>query len=159
MTLTVQLGTSHPVGCVCAFPLLSPNLPERQAELRRRMQADAAAERQREREAAQAKRQARINRLCREPDWHATLIILTGRALNGDARVWRHVDIDRGLIHFKRILRDYTFSGGERRLVEIAASLFNRDHKVNLHHVLGGLDETNERLVLRAIAAYMGVRQ
>jgi hypothetical protein len=143
--------TVHAVGCVCGFPVLAPNLPERQREMRGRMLSQ-------KRDDEQTKRQARINQLCREPDWHATLIILTSRLLSGDRRVWKHVDLDRGLIHFKRILRDYTFSGGERRMVELAASLYNREHKVNLHHALGGLDGSVERVALRAIAAYLRVQ-
>ncbi len=144
-----NLNGAHDLTCVCAFPFFAPNLPERQRELRSRMlTAQKDAERDR--------RQKRINQLCADPAWHAVLILFTGRLLNGDGRVWRHVDLEAGQIHFPRILKDYTFSGGQRRMVEIAASLFNHGHNVNLHRVLGGFDYENEELVLKALRAFLG---
>lgn len=71
-----------------------------------------------------------------------------------DGRVWRHVDLARKEIHFERILKDGTFSGGEKRLLEIAASLFNSDHKVNLWRAFGMLDGHFTEIAILAIRAY-----
>ncbi len=43
-----------------------------------------------------------------------------------DFRVWRHVNLDREEIPFKKILTDGTFSAGERILLSVAASLFSQ---------------------------------
>jgi hypothetical protein len=139
----------HPLGCMCGFPFFAPNLPERQAEMRSRMMSQ-------HKEDEKQRRQKRINQLSGDPAWHAVLILFTGRMFNGDGRVWKHIDLDNGRIYFHRILKDYTFSGGQRRMVEIAASLFNHNHSVNLHQVLSGLDYGNTELVLRAFQAFMG---
>jgi ABC-type multidrug transport system fused ATPase/permease subunit len=64
------------------------------------------------------------------------------------------VDLDREEIHFKTILGDGTFSSGERTLLKVAASLFNRDHFVNLWEVFNKLDDTNTSLVLQAIESF-----
>ena len=99
-------------------------------------------------------RDSKLAQLCREPDWHAALTILTSDAFMQDGRVWRHVDLARKEIHFERILKDGTFSGGEKRLLEIAASLFNSDHKVNLWRAFGMLDGHFTEIAIRAIRAY-----
>ena len=95
-----------------------------------------------------------LQQLCREPDWHAALIIVSSDAFARDSRVWSQVDLDRREIRFDRILRDGTFSGGEKKLLEIAASLFNGDHKVNLWRAFGGLDCRFTDTAIRAIRAY-----
>jgi ABC-type lipopolysaccharide export system ATPase subunit len=97
---------------------------------------------------------SKLEQLCRESDWHAALTILTSDAFGRDGRVWRHVDLARREIHFNRILKDGTFSGGEKRLLEIAASLFNSDHKVNLWRTFGMLDGPFTEVAIRAIRAY-----
>ncbi len=99
-------------------------------------------------------RDAKMAQLCREQDWHAALTILASDAFMQDGRVWRHVDLARKEIHFERILKDGTFSGGEKRLLEIAASLFNSDHKVNLWRAFGMLDGHFTEIAIRAIRAY-----
>jgi hypothetical protein len=71
-----------------------------------------------------------------------------------DRRVWRYVDLQPQSIEFKAILDDGTFSGGERRLVEITASLFNQEHTVNLWSVLQSLDDERADAVENAIATY-----
>lgn len=146
---THHVNGAHELTCICAFPFFAPNLPERQRELRSRMLAT-------QKEADRDRRQKRINQLCGDPAWHSVLILFTGRLLNGDGRVWHHVDLDKAQIHFNRILKDYTFSGGQRRMVEIAASLFNHGHSVNLHRVLNGFDYENEELVVKALRAFLG---
>jgi alpha-D-ribose 1-methylphosphonate 5-triphosphate synthase subunit PhnL len=93
-------------------------------------------------------------RLSRAPDWRATLIILES-AFAKDSRVWRYVDLGREEISFRGILDDGTFSSGERTLLSVAASLFNRDHSINLWDVLNRLDDTNSALVLNAIQSFI----
>jgi hypothetical protein len=95
----------------------------------------------------------RIEKLSRAADWRAAFTILTA-AFPRDQRVWRHVDFEREEIHFKTMLRNGTFSSGERTLLEVAASLFNRLHSVNLWEVFNKLDEVNAALVLRAIEKF-----
>ena len=67
-----------------------------------------------------------MHRLSRQPDWRATLMILTC-VFPDDFRVWRHVSLDREEIAFKKILADGTFSAGERILLSVAASLISQD--------------------------------
>jgi hypothetical protein len=95
-----------------------------------------------------------IARLRRAPDWRATFIILES-AFAKDSRVWRHVDLGREEISFRKILDDGTFSSGKRTLLTVAASLFNRDHRINLWEVLNRLDDTNSALVLTAIQSFI----
>lgn len=144
--------SAHRPGCVCGMTFFAPALPERQAELRSRMLAQT-------KEDTRKQRQARISELCRARDWHATLIILTSDVLNRDGRVWCHVDLDMGLIHFRKILRDYTFSSGERALVEIAASLFGADAKVDLWKVFNKLDHRCSEIVIHAIQVFTGIKR
>jgi alpha-D-ribose 1-methylphosphonate 5-triphosphate synthase subunit PhnL len=94
-----------------------------------------------------------IARLSRAPDWRATLLILETKFAK-DSRVWSHVDLEREEISFRGILDDGTFSSGERTLLSVAASLFNRDHSINLWDVLNRLDDTNSALVLSAIQSF-----
>lgn len=133
---------------------IEPGLPLRQSEMRTRMASVTEKERQAEREKKRAAEQDKLNRFASSgPDCRAALIILTSSMFSRDARVWKHVDIDRHRIHFSRILRDYTFSGGQRRMLRIAASLFNAMHKTQLFEDLNGLDDYNTTVVLRAICA------
>lgn len=93
-----------------------------------------------------------INQLWKDGGWRGALTILLGSpALANDGRVWQHVDLNREEIHFTRILNDRTFSSGERTLIEIAASLFNGDVKVNLWSAFGRLEDCNARLAMAAI--------
>jgi ABC-type multidrug transport system fused ATPase/permease subunit len=97
---------------------------------------------------------SKLAQLCREPDWHAAGTILASDAFIRDGRVWSYVNLVRKEIHFDRILKDGTFSGGERRLIEIAASLFNSNHKVNLWRAFAMLDSHSTEIAIRAIRAY-----
>jgi hypothetical protein len=97
----------------------------------------------------------RIAELSRAPDWRAALLILTSDMFKHDGRVWQHVDLSgSGSIHFEKMLDDGTFSGGERRLLKIAASLFSQRQQINLWATLNGLDEKNTALALRAIHTF-----
>ena len=60
--------------------------------------------------------------LDRDPAWRAVFVIFD--KFGRDCRIWDCVDLDKETIRFKHMIKDYTFSGQERRLVEIAASLF-----------------------------------
>ena len=94
-----------------------------------------------------------IQKLSRASDWRAVLLILTS-AFAEDGRVWRHVNLDREEISFRKILDDGTFSSGERVLLGVAASLFNREQHINLWEVFNRLDETNTALVVSAIHSF-----
>src|SRR5438552_3029511 len=94
-----------------------------------------------------------IQKLSRASDWRAALIILTS-AFAEDGRVWQHVDLEREEIHFRKILDQGTFSSGEKILLTVGASLFNREQRINLWEVLNRLDETNTALVLKAIRSF-----
>ena len=100
-------------------------------------------------------RDEQMKRLSRAADWRAALIILTS-AFAENSRVWQHVNLDREEILFRKILNDGTFSSGERILLSVAASLFNREQSINLWEVLNRLDETNTDLVLTAIRSFTG---
>jgi ABC-type cobalamin/Fe3+-siderophores transport system ATPase subunit len=54
------------------------------------------------------------------------------------------------------MLEDGTVSSGERILLSVAASLFNRERSINLWEVLNRLDERNSVLVLAAIRSFIG---
>src|SRR5437773_12470756 len=94
-----------------------------------------------------------MHRLSQQPDWRATLMILTS-VFPEDLRVWRHVNLDREEIAFKKILADGTFSAGEQILLSVAASLFNQEERVNLRELFNRLDEKNTALVLTAIQSF-----
>ena len=67
--------------------------------------------------------------LMSDPYWHAAFAILEDPAFDNDRRVWDHVHYDHPElgppIDYKRILAEGTWSGGERRALEAAASLWN----------------------------------
>jgi hypothetical protein len=97
----------------------------------------------------------KLNQLWKDGGWRGALTILLGSSeLSNDGRVWRHINLDRQEIHFSRILKDGTFSSGERILIEIAASLFNGDVKVNLWNAFGRLDDNNAKLAITAIGTF-----
>jgi hypothetical protein len=86
--------------------------------------------------------------------WRAALHLLTADPFAHDRRVWAHVDLDQGLIDFDAILAE-SWSSGERRLLGAAASLFGAEYPaglVDLTELAGGVDDTNWRLLLRALA-------
>jgi hypothetical protein len=135
-------------GFVYDLASIEPNLYVRQDEMRKRM---LEAQQKEKRDSDQRRVQAFADS---GPDCRAALIILTSSMFNRDGRVWRYVDVDAGRIQFKKILRDYTFSGGQRRMLRVAASLFNQEFNVNLFRDLAGLDDYNTTIVLKAIHAY-----
>src|SRR5207244_5184285 len=125
---------------------IAPGLRERQAEMRSRWLQITAKEKaeddQRRLDEKQNEDRRRMQAFVdRGSDCHAAMIILTSHMFNRDGRVWQYVDLDRGTIQWKRILSNYTFSGGQLRMLRIAASLFNREFKTNLWEDLGGLDD------------------
>ena len=97
--------------------------------------------------------QRRRAELSEDAAWRAAFIIFD--RLGKDARIWRHVDLDTATLDFKAMLDEGTFSGGERRLIEIAASLFNQEHDVNLWSVLRSLDDASAVAVERAIHSFL----
>jgi hypothetical protein len=100
------------------------------------------------------KTENRIAQLSRASDWRAALLIVTSDYFAHDPRVWQHVDLDRGLIRFEKMLKDGTFSSGEKNLLRIAASLFSTKEEINLWRTLGYLDENATAIALAAIRAY-----
>src|SRR3989442_15962634 len=95
-------------------------------------------------------RDEQIRTLSRACDWRAALIILTS-AFGEDGRVWQYVNLDREGIAFRKILDDGTFSSGEKMLLSIDASLFDREQRINLWEEFNRLDEPNTALIFRAI--------
>jgi hypothetical protein len=86
--------------------------------------------------------------------WQAALHLLTADPFAHDRRVWAHVDLDQGLIDFDAILAE-SWSSGERRLLGAAASLFGAEYPaglVDLTELAGGVDDSNWRLLLGALA-------
>lgn len=63
------------------------------------------------------------------------------------------VDVD------KLVYESGAWSGGERRVVDIAASLLSREHPVDLSDAISGLDRAHQDLVLAAISHAAGSHQ
>ncbi len=99
--------------------------------------------------------QEKIRKVRRDPAWLAVFRIF--ERFDGDERIWAHVDLEREGINFEEMLDDGTFSGGERRMIKIAASLFNQDYEINLWSVLGNLDEENSAVVVKALEDFLGL--
>ena len=69
-----------------------------------------------------------------------------------------HLDVGRAAPDWETLVASSgAMSGGERRLIAIAASLGSSDATVNLDDALTGLDELNGRLVTYAIAHAVGL--
>lgn len=101
----------------------------------------------------------KIDQLWKDAGWRGALTVLLGSPeLSNDRRVWQHVALDRQEIHFARILNDGTFSSGERTLIEIAASLFSQDVKVNLWKAFQRMDDQNAKLAITAICNFARLR-
>ena len=94
----------------------------------------------------------RTKELSRDPAWRAVFRIF--ERFDQDRRIWTHVDLDARTINFQAMLQDGTFSGGELRMIEIAASLYNQEHKVNLWLSLAGLDDENSAAVVEAVRSF-----
>lgn len=104
------------------------------------------------------KDRTKLNQLWKDAGWRGALTILFGSPqLSSDGRVWQHVDLDREEIRFAKILKDGTFSSGERTLIEIAASLFNQEATVNLWEAFNRLDERSAKLAIIAICNFARV--
>jgi hypothetical protein len=73
--------------------------------------------------------------------WRAALHLLTADLFAHDGRVWAHVYLDPGFIDFAAILAE-SWSSGERRLPGL----------VDLTELTGGLDDSNWRLLVGALA-------
>ena len=86
-------------------------------------------------------RDEQMKKLSRASDWRAALIILRS-AFEEDSRVWHHVNLNREEISFRKMLDDGTFSSGERILLSVAASLFNREHSINLWSLIDSMKQT-----------------
>src|SRR5262249_30258526 len=100
-----------------------------------------------------------MDQLWKDAGWRGALTIILGSPqLATDGRVWQHIDLTKREIHFDTILGDRTFSSGERTLIELAASLFNNDLKVNLWEALSRLDDRSARLVVAAICNFARIR-
>jgi hypothetical protein len=93
-------------------------------------------------------------RLLGDPAWRAALHILTCPMLNDRDEVWRHVDLGRGSIDFKAMMKGAWHTGGSIRMVKLAASIFTTGYKVNLWADLGGLDSKNSRVVIEAMKLF-----
>jgi len=101
----------------------------------------------------------KLTRLWKDAGWRGALTILLGSPhLWNDGRVWQHVDLDREEIRFAKILKDGTFSSGERTLIEIAASLFSQTVRVNLWESFNHLDDHSAKLAVTAICNFARVR-
>jgi hypothetical protein len=101
----------------------------------------------------------KIERLWKDAGWRGALTILIGSPqLSNDGRVWEHVDLDREEIRFSKILKDGTFSSGERTLIEIAASLFNQDVTINLWEAFNRLGDQSTKLAITAICNFAHIR-
>jgi hypothetical protein len=89
--------------------------------------------------------------------WRCALVILLHPRFANDARVWRYVHLDSAEIFFREMLDDGTFSGGERRMVSLAAGLFNgHEYPVDLVWILSGVDDHFYSVAMTAIQAYRG---
>ena len=87
----------------------------------------------------------RLRDKVRDPGWAAALYILTGPGLAGKEDVWQHV---RSVgIDWDAILEgSFYLSGGEERMLRIAASCFSSAYSVSVGVALAGLsDEWRER--------------
>lgn len=95
--------------------------------------------------------------LLKDAGWRAALTIFSGELLRDRGEVWAHIDLDARSIYIEQLLYDSgVLSGGERRLVDLALSLFNQQHNVNLCYALMGLDEETTALAEDAVRNFSG---
>jgi hypothetical protein len=93
-------------------------------------------------------------RLLSDPGWRAALHILTSPLFEDAGGVWSHVYLERRSIMFDAILAG-PWSGGELRMLRLAASLFNPDYKVALWSDLGAIDDDNALVALEAMRLFV----
>lgn len=91
--------------------------------------------------------------LLRDPAWRAALHILTSPLFENAGGVWSRVDLKERSIDFEEIVAG-PWSGGERRMLRIAASLFNPQFTVALWEDLGNLDHRNVQVALEAMRLF-----
>jgi hypothetical protein len=85
-----------------------------------------------------------------DPAWCAVLYLLE-EAFPSEPRVWKYVDAKRWSIHFDGMLNEGSWSGGERILVEVAASLFDGESKASLWTAGQRLSNEHWAAVLEAL--------
>lgn len=94
--------------------------------------------------------------LRRDPGWRAALVIIESPWFADRGAVWNHVHPERGSLFFDQILAAIPWSSTERLMLEAAASLFNGDTKISLYHTLSRIDDLQLRVLLRAVAVFLG---
>jgi hypothetical protein len=87
-----------------------------------------------------------------DPYWQAALTILLDGGFATDQRIWQHVNFDEDRIDYPMILKAAGWSGGQRRILHAAASLWNDEVKVNLVDLTGGLGRHYWDLLVKAMA-------
>jgi hypothetical protein len=106
---------------------------------------------------SQQERIAQRLELLKDAGWRAALTIFSGELLHDRGEVWNHIDLDTRSIYIEQLLDNAgVLSGGERRLVDLALSLFNQRQNVNLWWALSGLDEETTALAEDAICNFSG---
>src|SRR6266446_5535950 len=94
--------------------------------------------------------------LLKDAGWRALLTIFCGDLLRDRGEVWNSIDLESRSIDIEKLLyATGVLSGGEKRLIDIALSLFNQHREVNLYRVLSNLDEENSQLVIDAIGTFL----
>ena len=88
--------------------------------------------------------------------WRAVLYLLE-QAFPNESRVWSYVDAKNWSIDFDRMLEEGAWSGGERILLEVAASLFDDESKVSLWEAGVRVGKQHWPLVMEALAIFRKV--
>jgi hypothetical protein len=91
--------------------------------------------------------------LLSDPAWRAVLHILLSPLFADAAGVWSRVDMPGRTIDFEEILAG-PWSGGELRMLKLAASLFNPRFTVALWSDLGGIDGENAAVLIEAMRLF-----
>jgi hypothetical protein len=91
--------------------------------------------------------------LQKDPSWRAVLYILE-QAFPNEPRVWKYVDAKLWTIDFDRMKNEGTWSGGERVLIEVAASLFDGETRVSLFEAAQRLGKRHWPLVMEALTIF-----
>jgi hypothetical protein len=98
----------------------------------------------------------KIARLLSYQGWPAALIILGCPLLRDNESVWSRVSLETENIYFERMLLA-PFSSGERRMLQIAASLYADEDQfnLNLYRAFSGLDDDNLHACITAIKVHV----
>jgi hypothetical protein len=94
-------------------------------------------------------------RTARNGQWGAAIYVFTSSRFAADDRIWRHVDHDLSGIDFSAILRDRSWQGVERMLVELAASLYGKRAKLDLGRLFELLGNSGREVAMGAIEVYL----